>query len=168
MHQSINVNADGIIVPAALHCAAALTHTGTERQRPGAGMYDWARMATKEGRAKNRTFFFFLVAGVGSKYVGKVQNGRHCSDHRARWGAALGTCVSRSVQEGHASSKGKGPMDPWSGGCCKYVWDTKLEMRKRKNRRGNNKNEMIDFISKQQQQQSNLRMETSEEGNSNK
>lgn len=60
MHQSINVNADGIIVPAALHCAAAftLTHTGTERQRPGAGMYDWARMATKEGRAKNRTFFF--------------------------------------------------------------------------------------------------------------
>lgn len=151
-----------------LHCTAQLhSHTQAPRgnvREPGCMI---GRAWPRRKVVQKIGHFFFLVAGVGSKYVGKVQNGRHCSDHRARWGAALGTCVSRSVQEGHASSKGKGPMDPWSGGCCKYVRDTKLEMRKRKNRRGN-KNEMIDFISKQQQQQSNLRMETSEESNSNK
>lgn len=121
MHQSINVNAHGIIVPAALHCAAALAHISTQAPRGNArepGCMIGRAWPRREVVQKNRTFFF-LVAGVGSKYVGKVQNGRHCSDHSARWGAALGTCVSRSVQEGHASSKGKGPMDPWSG-CCMY------------------------------------------------
>jgi hypothetical protein len=108
MHQSINVSAHGNIVPAHRHPRHRL---GSQRARGvslGAG-------AGREGRSCKIGHFFWVLLAWVPKNVGKVQNGRHCSDHRAievlHWAHA---CPDRFKKDMH-HERGKGPMDPWNG-----------------------------------------------------